>query len=285
MRNTLFIIAMVVAGFFGATVAVRTYTPGISHTQETAFERVMRTNTLRCGYGIWAPGLTKDAQTGQLGGIFYDYLNAIGQHTGIKIEWASEVGWGDFPAALNSGRIDAMCFGAWPKAQTAKEVLFTKSVYTLPIRAYVRADDTRFDGQLAKANDPAITIATMDSELSSQIAAAQFSAAKTLSVPQLSDAATLLLNVATSKADITFTDAWTASLYMQKNPGQIKAVTETVPLRQFGHTIPVALGEQNLVALLNAATDEMLGNGEMDAIIAKHSTIPGVLITEKALYK
>lgn len=253
---------------------------------ERAYDRVMRTGTLRCGYGIWAPGLIKDPVTGQLSGIFYDYLNAIGAHTGIKIEWTEEIPWGDFSAALNSGRIDAMCFGAWPKAIIAKDVLFTKSTYYLPISAYVRAGDTRFDGKLDSIDNAGVKISTMDAELSSQLAAAQFPKAATLSIPQSSDASVLLLNVTTGKADITFTDAYTAAKFMQQNPGQLREVGGIAPLRLFGHTIPVGRGEHSLVAVLNTATDEIISSGELERIVKKYTaTLPGVLLLDKPEYQ
>lgn len=246
--------------------------------KDAAFERIMQTNTLRCGYGIWAPGLVKDPKTGKFSGIFYDYMQAIGEHTGLKIEWIEEVGWGDFPTALNSGRIDAMCFGAWPKATTAREVLFTEPVYFLPVNAYVRSDDKRFDHALEKINDSQITISAMDSEISSQLAAARFPQARVLSIPQLSDASMLIVNVASGKADVTFTDAWTAAQYMKQNPGKIRAVPAERPLRLFGHTIAVAQGENTLVNFLNTTTNELLNSGELDSIIKKYEDMPNVLL-------
>jgi len=280
------ILLAVILSVVAAFATVKYMVPAASVTaKETTFDRVMRTNTLRCGYGIWAPGLIKDPQTGQLSGIFYDYLEAIGAHTGLKIEWTEEVGWGDYPTALNGGRIDAMCFGAWPKAHTAREVLFTKPIYFLPINAYVRKGDDRFDYHLEKAGAPAIKISVMDSELSSELARSKFPKAQTLSVPQLSDASTLLLNVASGKADITFTDAWTGAAYMAQNPDQLKVVPLDHPLRLFGHTIPVAQNEHSLVSLLNTATDEIENNGELGDIVAKYAKIPGVLLTKEDGYK
>lgn len=254
-------------------------------TKEPAYQRVMRTNTLRCGYGFWEPGFSQDLQTGKLSGIFYDYLEAIGKHTGLKIEWAEEVGWGDFPTALNNGRIDAMCFGAWPKATTAREVLFTEPTYFLPIYAYVRAGDARFDRALEKINAPGIKIATMDSELSAELARTQFPLAQTLSVPQLSASGTLLLNVASGKADVTFTDAWTGAAFMAKNPGKVKVVALDRPLRLFGHTIPIGKGEYSLLSLLNAATEEIKTSGEFETIMQKYEKIPGVLLLQKEDYQ
>ncbi|MDX2027263.1 MAG: transporter substrate-binding domain-containing protein [Alphaproteobacteria bacterium] len=279
MNNKLSTFALVVALAALGLVLVRPAGNSVSEgKKETAFERVMRTNTLRCGYGIWAPGLIKDAKTGELSGIFHDYLEAVAKHAGLKIEWAEEVPWGDYPAALNSGRIDAMCFGAWPKATTARETLFTKPVYYLPINAYVRAGDSRFDRAVEKINSPDVQISAMDGEMSSQLAVAYFPQAKILSIPQLSDASMLLTNVANNKADVTFTDAWTGALFMKNNSGKLKVVPLDRPLRLFGHTIPVARGEQNLVSFLNTATDELFTTGELDAIIKKYEDMPGVLL-------
>ncbi len=273
-----------VAAPTAAIISKSVQPPSMAVPKETAYERVIRTNTLRCGYGFWEPGLSRDPATGKIRGIFYEYLEAIGRHTGLKIEWTEEVGWGDFPTALNEGRIDAMCFGAWPKATTAREVLFTESTYYLPINAYVRAGDMRFDHAIDKVDAPSIKISTMDSELSSELARSRFPKAQTLSVPQISDSSVLLLNVATGKADITFTDAWTGSNFMSKNPGKLRVVTLDRPLRLFGHTIPVARGEHSLVSLLNAATDEIMASGEFAAIVQRYETIPGVLLMQEPQY-
>jgi ABC-type amino acid transport substrate-binding protein len=277
---------MVVAAPTAAVVAANTPQKATTEKpKEPAYERVIRTNTLRCGYGIWEPGLSKDPNSGKLSGIFYDYLEAIGKHTGLKIIWTEEIPWGDFPAALNSGRIDAMCFGAWPKATTAREVLFTEPTYFLPIQAYVREGDHRFDGDIDKANGPDIVISTMDSELSSELARTKFVNAKTLSIPQLSDNSNLLLNVAMRKADMTFTDAWTGAAFMAKNPGKLRVVPLDRPLRLYGHTIPVGKGEHSLLKLLNTATDELMTSGEFEIIVKKYATIPGVLLLQKNQYQ
>jgi ABC-type amino acid transport substrate-binding protein len=289
LPQILLVVAVSVAITFAAVFTVAPWhgAGDASSSRESAFARVLRTNTLRCGYGIWAPGLTKDPATGQLGGIYYDFLEAIGAHTGLKIEWTEEVGWGDYPAALDSGRIDAMCFGAWPKASIARQVMFTKPTYYLPINAYARAGDTRFDRAIERADAPDVRISVMDGELSSELARTRFSHAQTVSVPQLSAAGTLLLNVATGKADITFTDAWTAAAYMAQNPGTLRLVPLDRPLRLFGHTIPVAQDEPALVSLLNTATDEIVNDGEFALIMRKYDPtgilyMPAGLSNEKA---
>jgi len=256
-----------------------------SGRENAAYERIMRTNILRCGYAIWEPGLSLDPNTGKLTGIYYDFIDAIGQHTGLKMEWVGEISWSDYPTALNSGRIDAMCFGAWPKANLAREVLFSDPTYYLPIYAYVREGDTRFDHAIDKVNDPAVIISTIDAELSSELARTRFPKAKTFSSPDMSPASTLLLNVASGKADITFTDAWHGDAYRKANPGKLRVVSLEHPLRLFGHVIPVAKNEYSLLALLNAATAEIIDSGEFEAIMRKYEQTPGVLLMRKEDYQ
>jgi ABC-type amino acid transport substrate-binding protein len=125
----------------------------------------------------------------------------------------------------------------------------------------------------------------MDGELSSELARSQFPNAQTFSIPQLSAASMLLLNVATGKADVTFTDAWHGAEYMAANPDTLRAVPLDRPLRLFGHTIPVGKGEFSLRSLLNTATDEIISSGEFNAIMKRYEKIPGTLLMQKPEYQ
>ena len=73
---------------------------------QTVYDRVMRTKTLRCGYHTWAPYLVKDANSGAMSGIYFDYVEKLAASLNLKVEWAEEVGYGDLITALNGGRID-----------------------------------------------------------------------------------------------------------------------------------------------------------------------------------
>jgi hypothetical protein len=77
------------------------------YAQDTVYDRVMKSQTIRCGYGLWSVYLHKDPNTGKMGGIYYDYMEALGKNLGLKIEWTEEVGWGDYIAGLKGDRFDA----------------------------------------------------------------------------------------------------------------------------------------------------------------------------------
>jgi ABC-type amino acid transport substrate-binding protein len=272
-RFAFILIAAFLAGLLGAYAAGSGQNAG--KPIEVAFDRVMRTQTLRCGYGVWPPLLMKDTNTGKMSGIFYDYMEALGQALHIKIDWTGEVGLGDFPTALMSGRIDGMCYSIWPSASRARQIDFTSPIFYIALYAYVRADDHRFDNNLAAINSPNVTIVAMDGEMGSLIAAADFPKAKTLQLPQLSNAAELFTNVASGKADVSFADAVTAMNYQAANPGKIRQVQTPRPVRVFGNTIALAQGENRLRRMLDTATNELLSSGQIEKILVKYEPHPG----------
>ncbi|TAH37780.1 MAG: amino acid ABC transporter substrate-binding protein [Alphaproteobacteria bacterium] len=242
--------------------------------KESAFDRVMRSQALHCGYGVWAPIMIKDANTGAMSGIFYDYMDAMGKSLNLKIQW-TEVSWSDFAADLASGKIDAMCAGIWPTGTKSRAMDFTAPIYYVAIHTFARADDTRFDHALDKINSKDITIASMDGEISNIIASADFKDAKLLSLPSNASQPQILLNVATGKADVTFQDAATGQDFMNANPGKVKMVPGGEFIRTFGNTIAVAKGQDELKDMLNTASAELLQSGVVDGIIKKYEKYPG----------
>ena len=245
--------------------------------QESVYDRVMRTGTLRCGYAVWQPLFIKDPNSGQFSGIFYEYVEALGKSLGLKIVWDSEIGWADIPEALRSHKVDAMCNGIWASFARARVIDFTTPLYFNQLFAYARADDTRFDNNLKAANDPGVTISVMDGDAGSQVSAVNFPNAKNDQLTQLSDQSLLLLEVANGKADLTVTDSVTGAEYMAKNPGKIKQVISPQPLELFPNVIGIPAGEDKLRRMLDEATNELLYSGRIEGFIQKYEKYPGTL--------
>lgn len=251
--------------------------PAFAVERDSAYDHVMKTGVLRCGYGLWAPHLMKDPNTGKMSGIFYDYVEALGKAMDLKIEWTEEVPFGTHIEALRAGRFDAWCFD-WPDAARGKFVDYTHPVYYVAIYAYAREGDARFDGRPEVIGRPETTVATIDGERSSLIAAARFPQAKALALPRLSEPSLMLTNVAEGKADITFTDSYTARQFMKDNPGKLREVELGAPLQVIPNTLAVQKNEEALREMLNSATDQLLNDGVMDGIIAKYETFPGAFL-------
>lgn len=265
MRNILFILLLIL------TTAPASY----AADNETVYERVMRTQTLRCGYGQWDPYITKDPNTGEFSGIFYDYVNELGKALSLKIEWTEETDWGTFGQALNSERIDAFCLGVWQNASRAREMDFIRPIFYSTINTYARADDSRFDKNINLINSEKVTVATVDGEMGGIITASDFPKAKTAAAPQMAGQASLMQNIATGKADIAFTDPATAAQFMKANPNKVKAVPSGKAIRVFGNTIAIKKDEYPLKAMLDSATIELLQSGQIEKIIKKYEKNTG----------
>ncbi|MGE4352074.1 MAG: hypothetical protein AB7E52_07800 [Bdellovibrionales bacterium] len=80
---------------------------------ETAYERVMRTSTLRCGFYNVPPFITVDPTTQKIGGMNYRYVEKMAKLLGLSVQW-SEVLPGQQVEVLKTNRIDAMCGGEAP---------------------------------------------------------------------------------------------------------------------------------------------------------------------------
>jgi polar amino acid transport system substrate-binding protein len=253
--------------------------------EESAYDRVMRTGVIRCGYAVWAPSIIKDPNTGEFSGIFYEYVEALAKALSLKVEWSREISFADFPEAVRTHQIDSMCTGIWPSAPRARVVDFTDPIYFVTMNAYARADDARFDNNIAAIDNPGVTLATIEGATSSIVTREDFPLAKTDALPQLTDQAQPLLEVATNKADVTIADSVTAAGYMANNPGKLKQVPAAAPIRLFGNTMSIPAGDDKLRRMLDTATEEMLNSGQIERIVKKYETYPGTLARVAAPYR
>lgn len=243
--------------------------------KESAYERVIRAGTIRCGYVNYYPFFLKDPKTGENTGIFYDLVEKMGERLGLKIDWTLETSFDSMYEELRRNRIDAVCSGIWPFAPKAKVGAVTNAMFYSGVEAYARSGDDRFDETLSDVNAPDIKIATIDGEMSALIAAEDFPKAQTVSMPNLTDISQLLLNVQTGKADITFVETAVANEFMLHNPGAIKNITPEKPVRIFGNTILTGPQDMAFVAMLNMAQAELVMNGFVEKVIKKYEKHPG----------
>jgi ABC-type amino acid transport substrate-binding protein len=214
--------------------------------KETSYDRVLRTQTLRCGYEYWDGGIMKDEKTGAVYGPWVDIMNAIGAATGLKIEWASQVGWSDVGAALKSGKIDAMCAGMWTSAAKAKEISFSTPLSYQALEAFARADDHRFDGGLDSLNDSGVKLGVIENDNSDFIAEQDFPRAQKDSLGSLNGTdSELMMQVMTGKADATFVAPGLWRQFDKANPDKIRRLAPEKKLRAFGNAIAVDKADQD----------------------------------------
>ncbi|NCC23497.1 MAG: transporter substrate-binding domain-containing protein [Alphaproteobacteria bacterium] len=268
-----------------ALMTVSLAPPASAADKESAFERIMRTGTIRCGYFVIPPEFMKDPNTGEFSGIGYDVMNAIGEALHLKIEWTEEAPFSGFVQGLESGRYDAVCATVWNRADLSRMVDFSMPIMYTPVNTFVRADETRFSGGPKTINDPEVTIVTMDGEASSQIANLYFPKAKRISLPENSHVSQLLESVATGKADVAFTYMGNFVLYNETNPEKLKVIHQDAPVRAYGNSIVIPKGEYKLKTMLDAAIEERLNSGQINSIIDKYQRIPGTYLKVTTPYR
>ncbi len=245
-----------------------------SSVGSSVYDKVMASGVIRACYTAFPPAFIIDPNTKKLSGIFYETLNKAAGNMGLKVDWNTEVGWGDAIGALNSGKCDIIGSDSWSNSTRGKSAEFIQPIFYSSINAYVRANDYRFDSDITIANNANYKMVTLDGESSQVIAAQDFPKAQTVQLPQLTDASQLFVNVVDGKGDMTFQDSSTAEQYMKNNPGKIKLVS--TPLVVYGDVMMVKKGEFALKTSLDNAINELHNNGYINSVISKYEKEYGV---------
>lgn len=238
-------------------------------SRETAYERVMASNTIRCGYFIWPPFLVKDPNTGVVSGAIHELVEEIGKQLSMKIEWVAEVDVAHMIEGLHSGRYDAICAPLTPTPGRAREVSFATSFGYAGVHLWVRPDDTRFDHNFAAVNHPDVRFSMVDGEYSSLAAMKEFPDATPVSLSQAAGSE-MLLQVASGKADVTLTDEFSFALFNASNPGKLRPV-KGGPLHVLPVT-PLAILKDSLPLkdMLDITINNLNDNGYIERLSKKY---------------
>lgn len=275
---TTLLLAAAVAG------AVVQFSPQGASTpiRESAYDRIMRTGTLRCGYYSYPPEIIVDANTRQISGWAHDIVERVGQELGLKVEWVEEITLDTIYEGVNAGRFDALCSTLWESPQRSKHVLFTQNVVYPTYYPFVRADDHRFDANLQRINAPDVKVAIMDGEYGQVVANEFFANAKQDALPRGTMYSMIFEEVAHRKADVVFAVPSTGQLYMKGNPGVLRMLNREVVVMP-ASVMMLRSDEIKLKQLLDSTLRHLLNRGVVRDIIAKYH--PGDKITNYPVAK
>jgi len=195
----------------------------IKNSDTAVYERVIKSGTLRACFLTYPPACMKDTKTGTMSGIFVDVLQKACDNLGLKLEWTEEVGWASQIEGLESDRYDIVGSPVWANPTRGKLTTMTIPVYYSGIGVFVRANETRF-ADLELINSPNVRIGTIDGESADLIARTDYPEARRVSSAQTTDISQKLLDLATNKCDVVFTEPYYAYEYLKNNPGTIKNI-------------------------------------------------------------
>ncbi len=272
MRRSNVIVVVALLAFVFGGVLVPLFHGRQETEKETAYQRVIRTGVLRCAYGLWEPAVMRDPNTGELSGLIFDLMQEVGKSLNIKVEYSLETPWDSIGVVLSSGKADAHCAGVFATPSRGRVMAFSHPMFFSPTVAFARADDDRFDNNLERINQPDITAALSDDDITTEIYNRDFPLAKKWELPQFAPPEELFLALMTKKADVTFNGPSRLQSFEKGYPGKVKIIPTVKPLRIFPNTISVDIGEQELLHMLNTAIDQMVDSGVVDKLIAKYKT-------------
>ena len=259
------------------------FTSTPADAQNTVYDRVMKTGTIRCGYVIFPPFLMKENDN-TLSGISYDAFNAMGKLMGLKVDWVEEVPWDNLVAGLDSNRFDAICsyLGVSAKRHTRADFL-TPPLYSVE-GVWVRGDETRFVNN-ESLNSPEVTFATTDGTMFGDMVTTDFPNAKHNALPGTTSFTEQLLTVTTKKADATIMDNYVSFKFLEANPGAIKEVEPGKIYRVLPVSSMIPMGDLKFKTMLNGALDEIINNGTFDKIYATYNVPKGSVLMRSDGYK
>lgn len=251
--------------------------------QEAAYERVMKTNTLRCGYWVSPPSTSLNTKTNKVEGFAIDVVEEMAKRLSLKVEWTEEVTFGTQLAGLEANRYDAACTGAFITAGRSRNAEWTVPFVYNGFVGVVRADDDRFSNDTARANAPDITITAMDGDVTTEIAKNSFQKSAKLPIAQNADYSTSYLNVIGRKADMLFDEPGRVQTYIRNNGRNVKIVGADKPILISAWSIPVKVGEYKLSGMLSGTITEMQLDGTIERIAGKYQDTEGYYFLKPSL--
>ncbi len=256
-----------------------------------AYDRVIKSNTLRCGYGSWEPGVYKNAATGEMKGLFVEIIEEAARMAKIKVEWVAEIDWGQISQSLQSGKIDAFCAGMAADAARAKQLAYTTPMSYWSFDIIVRADDTRFPSDssltIADINKAEFSTAYTEGDVLETIKQTELPLVKGVALPPLGTPADNIMNVLSKKTDfVVFPRVMIQGYEKANGAGKLRLLEMKTPLRVYGNVLAVDIHEQELISFLNASLSELINSSSYDRILSKYEKdYPGAFLRPVPTYQ
>lgn len=243
--------------------------PAAAQQKETAYDRVMRTHTMRCGYFIEPPFTARDENTGHMSGIAVDLAETMARELDIKIQWSEQISFATFPEDLQNGRYDAVC-GSVFTLPRAGVMDYTTPYAFVPVYGFVKPANQSLDQSFAAVDWSKVTIAGLDGEGATTAARKMLPQAKFTILPQLSNISEMLMLVTTGKADIAFVLPSVFADFDKTNPGALRQAKLDKPLYTYAVAFGIPRGQMEFKFMLDNTMTQLIASGELAAIHKKY---------------
>lgn len=258
--------------------------PAFAADQDSAYERVMKTNTLRCGYYPWPPFFELDANTGEVTGLMAEISRSVADLLDLKLEYVQLSALGFQVAELEKGLYDAFCVDSYYVFSSIKFLDYSDAQFYAPVYVYVRHDEDRFSS-LEDLNSADVSFVGIDGDISVAMVQRSFPQATISSIPSNSDGAQLMMNVKTGKVDASIIDPGIVNVFNASNPPGLKNIFPDQPVAVYPIGMSVVKGETKLLNMLNGAISALHNTNSIDPILKKYDPDGSFLLPVAKPYK
>ena len=218
--------------------------------QESTFEKIKKAKTIKVGYIIYPPMVTKNPNTGKLNGHFIATIKDIADQAGWKLKFI-ETDWSGFAAGLNSRRFDLSIAPTFTTIPRLTKVSFTQPLIYAGNSAIVRANDKRFT-QITDFNNKEVTLAVTQGEAGHEYALANLPEAKLIVHPG-SNQSLAFQDVLAGRADAALGDAYITAQFVLKHKDKLTDLFADNPYNLTPVSWAIGYGDNDLLAFLNNA--------------------------------
>jgi len=260
--------------FLLALALITISTPALA--DESAFDRIIKSGVIRCGYYVFPPVTYRDPNTDKLSGFSIDMMEEVAKRASLKIEWTEEHSWSGWTESLKAKRFDVACTPMWPDIPTSRAVAYSTSMFYAGIFPVVRKDDPRFKtDDLEQFNKKEVTIAAPEGDALVSLTQAWFPNATLSLIPPGMDTGSFGLQLITKKADALLWDDNGLYQFNKNNETKIRAVAHNKPVKIQAFSLAVDRDEMILKDFLDAAIHDLQNDGTMDRLLRKWEPEPG----------
>ena len=196
-------------------------------------------------------------------------MEEIGKELGYKIEWTEEVSMTTAFEAMESKRFDMACIPFWITPPRVKVAEPTVPLYYDGYFAFIRPENTKFQGSYEKVNSEDVTISIQEGAAIQTMLSKYFPKAKVTEQMALSDPMMQLQDVMTKKADVAFVEMSLYKDFEKIHPGEVKLLSND-PLMVMPAALWLPSGDFRLKALADHSIKTIQYNGTMDKLLDKY---------------
>ena len=230
---------------------------------ESAYDRVMKSGKIRCGYGTADPLIVFDFDKNAPQGVVVDLMENIASKISLELEWPEETGWANMPTALDNGRIDVACSTLWNDPGRGRLVAFTDPVFYTVLHAYVKEGSSFNFQSVEEMNNPDIRISVQDGDFTHHLAKRLFPKAQHIAISSTNAWNDVLTQVTLGKADVVVISNSSIVGFNQNNDIKLTRVELDEPVTVYGNSFAVSIHETALKEVLNTAVRTLIQTGEI----------------------